>query len=141
MKPSLSLNVKFTATLLIATWLLCWVHCFVEQNESAGGGCCTDRVTENHDQSTALSNPQHEMEKSVCVQSIFANGLKLSEKLEASPVIFTAFPANYFTSVFELAENTDELVADIPRPPPICFRLWEFMARTSLPVRGPTLIA
>lgn len=114
----------------------------MERNESEGGdGCCTAQVTENHDQYTALSEPQQDMAESVCVQSIFANGLKLSEKLEATPVIFTAFPANYFTSVFELAENTDELVADIPRPPPICFRLWEFMARTSQPVRGPTLIA
>lgn len=139
---ALLFSVKFIASFLIATWLLCWVHCFVEQSDVAGvGGCCETQVAESQDQPIAFSDSGQDMEESPCVQGIFTRGLKLSEKLAAMPVILTELPADYFSSSFESVENLGELVADIPRPPTVCFRLWEFMARTSVPVRGPTLIA
>ena len=133
--------MKFLSTLLIATWLLCWVHCLTEQSAGGNDGCCGSFITECQSQAAAWSAPDHAGAEFDCVQGIFAKGISLSDRLAVMPVIHTELPTGYFLVENNLLEPSGIRMANIPREPPSGLRLWEFMARTALPVRGPTLIA
>lgn len=134
-------SMKFLSTLLIATWLLCWVHCWTEQSAGGNDGCCGSFITECQSQTPAWSAPDHAAAEFDCVQGIFAKGISLADKLAVAPVIHTELPAGYFLVVNDRADTSGLCMEKIPREPPFCWRLWEFMARTASPVRGPTLIA
>ena len=132
--------MKFLSALLIATWLLCWVHCLTEQSAGGNDGCCESCITESQNQSDTWSAPDHDGAEFDCVQGIFAKGISLSDRLAVMPVIHTELPTGYFPVANDLLGNPEMPIAKIPHEPPSGLRLWEFMARTALPVRGPTLI-
>ena len=141
MKTLRNRRMKFLSTLLIATWLLCWVHCLTEQSEGGNDGCCGSCITESQNQSDTWSAADHDGAEFDCVQGIFAKGISLADKLAVMPVIHTELPTGYFLVENDPLETSGIPMVKIPREPPFCLRLWEFMARTASPVRGPTLIA
>ena len=133
--------MKFLSTLLIATWLLCWVQCLTEQSAGEINGCCGTSITANSSEAASYSAPDHDGAEHDCVQGIFAQGLNLTDHLAAIPAVHIETSTGYILAEDDPLEASATPTLEIPRTPPLCLRLWEFMARTATPVRGPTLIA
>ncbi len=117
--------MKLFSTLLLATWLLCWVQCFAEQTADR---CCGSPFAENQEFGAKVDCD--------CVQTIFSKGINLADEIVAMPASSIELPSAFHFSEHQLSET-----ATIPHEPLYGLRLWELMARTAAPVRGPTLSA
>ena len=138
-KVSSDTVTRFLAAIMFLVWTACYVRCAAEisgKGEVKVDACCKHEQPVNGSESAPCG---------IC-DAIVSGGLLLSQPLflvalmaSLVAVITLAFPALMLGWLRRLALTRSKSPQRMSDPPWREPRLWEFLARTACPVRGPSM--
>jgi hypothetical protein len=126
--------VRFVAAIVLVLWTACYGRCFGEQVGMCEPECCADCIQ------TGAPSDRDSTPCDVC--DFIQSGATMIEPVSI-PAIWFEIPAPadvVFDGAGELDGQRAVGLAVLAAPPPRCLRLWEWMARTAFPVRGPNVL-
>lgn len=140
--PEFKRVIRLLAALMFLAWTACYARCAAEL---AGGGATPVDACCQHEPPPASGSSGEEMPCGIC-DAIVSGGLIIAQPLLLAALVLVglaaalAFPSRVLLWLKLMTMARSSLPRRVADPPWRGPRLWEYLARTACPVRGPSWI-